>query len=79
MKKIIAAVVLMLLAAPAVHAQNPISVYSPNRETATRLQPVVGSVKQKSHFTNPFTHKAKYTGVVYNPTLGNFGTQKFRK
>ncbi len=45
----------------------------------TRLQPVVGSVQRTSHFSNPFTHKAKFSGVTYNPVLGTFGTQKFRR
>lgn len=45
----------------------------------TTLHPVVGSVQRKSHFTNPFTHKAKYTNTVYNPVLGQFGTNKFRR
>ena len=45
----------------------------------TRLQPVVGSVQRTSHFTNPFTHKAKYTNSVYNPVFGTFSTQKFKR
>ena len=45
----------------------------------TRLQPVIGSVQRTSHFSNPFTHRAKYSGVTYNPVLGTFGTQKFRR
>ena len=45
----------------------------------TRLHPVIGSVQRTGHFTNPFTHKSKYTGVVYNPLNGSFGTQKFRR
>ncbi len=45
----------------------------------TRLQPVIGSVQRTSHFSNPFTHKAKYSGVTYNPVLGTFGTQKFKR
>ena len=45
----------------------------------TRLQPVVGSVQRTSHFSNPFTHRAKYSGVTYNPVHGTFGTQKFKR
>ena len=45
----------------------------------TRLQPVIGSVQRTSHFSNPFTHRAKYSGVTYNPVHGTFGTQKFRR
>ena len=45
----------------------------------TRLQPVIGSVQRTSHFSNPFTHRAKYSGVTYNPVLGTFGTQKFKR
>src|SRR5262245_65488068 len=45
----------------------------------TRLHPVIGSVQRTSLFTNPLTHKARYTGLVYNPLLGSFGTQKFKR
>jgi hypothetical protein len=45
----------------------------------TRLQPVVGSIQRTGRFTNPFTHKTKYTATAYNPTLGTFGTTKFRR
>lgn len=45
----------------------------------TRLQPVIGSVQRTSHFSNPFTHRAKYSGVTYNPVHGTFGTQKFKR
>ena len=44
----------------------------------TRLHPVVGSIQRTSHFTNPFTHKAKYSSVMYNPVLGSFSKHKFR-
>lgn len=47
--------------------------------SGTRLQPVVGSVRRSGHFTNPFTHKAKYTQMVYNPLTGHFGKMKFRR
>jgi hypothetical protein len=47
--------------------------------TTTRLHPVIGSLQRTGHFTNPFTNKTKYTGTVYNPALGTFGTQKFRR
>jgi hypothetical protein len=45
----------------------------------TRLHPVIGSVQRTGHFTNPFTHKAKYSGVTYNPLQGTFGTQTFKR
>ncbi len=45
--------------------------------TATRLNPVVGSV-QRGH-TNPLTGRTKYTSTVYNPVLGSFGAYKFRR
>ena len=48
-------------------------------QTVTRLQPVVGSIQRTSRFTNPITHKSKYTGTVYNPALGSFGTRTFRQ
>jgi hypothetical protein len=44
-----------------------------------RLQPVVGSVQRTGHFNNPFTHKAKYTKMVYNPLTGHFGRMKFKQ
>ncbi|AMV22768.1 hypothetical protein VT84_00050 [Gemmata sp. SH-PL17] len=43
------------------------------------LQPVIGSVQRTGHFTNPFTHKSKYTGTVYNPLSGQFSKQAFRR
>jgi hypothetical protein len=47
--------------------------------TATRVQPVVGSVQRTSVFANPLTHKARYSGTVYNPLLGQFCTHSFRR
>jgi hypothetical protein len=87
MKRIFVSAALILLlttSAPAgdnwtvgLPAQSPLVVLQ-NPCPATRLQPVVGSVQRKSHFTNPFTHKAKYTNVMYNPILGTFSKQKYR-
>jgi hypothetical protein len=106
MKKLVAAAVLALVAAPTVRAADmnwfgpsPLSVLNgsssgggPTVRSATidprsgtvvpavtRLHPVIGSLQRTGHFTNPFTHKTKYTGTVYNPALGTFGTQKFRR
>ena len=91
MRKLIALVALVVAGAQLAHAGSPGAHRGPTVRTATinpisgapvsvttRLQPVVGSV-QRSHFSNPFTHKAKYTGTTYNPVLGTFGTQKFRR
>lgn len=47
--------------------------------TTTRLQPVVGSVQRTGLFAHPHTGRTKYTSTVYNPTLGQFGTQTFRR
>ncbi|QJW95986.1 hypothetical protein [Frigoriglobus tundricola] len=47
--------------------------------TVTQLQPVVGSIQRTSRFTNPLTHKAKYTRTTHNPALGGLGTQTFRQ
>jgi hypothetical protein len=47
--------------------------------SAARLQPVIGSIQRTSHFTNPFTHKAKYTGTVYNPLAGTFSAKTYRR
>ncbi|MCI0703308.1 MAG: hypothetical protein L0241_19695 [Planctomycetia bacterium] len=47
--------------------------------TVTRVQPVIGSIQRKSHFANPFTHKARYTGTVYDPQLGQFSKHHFRR
>ncbi len=47
--------------------------------TATRVQPVVGSVQRTSVLANPLTHKARYSGTVYNPLLGQFSTHSFRR
>lgn len=44
----------------------------------TRLQPVVGTVQPAHRFGALFGHSPKYSSMVYNPTLGTFGTQKFR-
>jgi hypothetical protein len=105
MRKLLAAVVVALAAAPTVLAgdlnpgPSPLSVLerSPSGggstvrtatidsrsgtvvPAATRLHPVIGSLHRTGHFTNPFTHKTKYTATVYNPALGTFGTQKFRR
>lgn len=45
----------------------------------TRLHPVIGSVQRTGHFTNPITHKTKYSALMYNPLSGTFGTQKYRR
>lgn len=45
----------------------------------TRVQPVVGSLQRTSRFRNPFTHKAKYEMLTYNPLLGSFQPVKFRR
>lgn len=99
MKKMLATVVLALVAVPVVQAGDsgvfaggisgnrpPTArtvVIDPRSGIAvpavTRLHPVVGSVQRTSHFANPFTHKAKYSSVNYNPVLGSFSTQKFRR
>jgi hypothetical protein len=47
--------------------------------TVTRLHPVIGSLNRTSHLNNPLTHRARYTGVLYNPILGSFGTKSFRR
>ena len=47
--------------------------------TVTRLHPVIGSMNRTSHLNNPLTHKARYTGVLFNPLLGTFGTKTFRR
>jgi hypothetical protein len=89
----IAVVVLLagVVGAPAARAGDPFANHGPFVRTAaintrgevvptvTRLHPVIGSLQRTGHFTNPFTHKARYTGTVYNPMLGTFGTQKFRR
>lgn len=49
------------------------------RPARAKLQPVVGSVRQLSHFTNPLTHKAKYGYTAYNPLSGQFQTNVFRR
>jgi hypothetical protein len=95
MRKFTGAVVMVVLAsaaaAPRARAGDLFANHGPFVRTAalntrgdvvpavTRLHPVVGSLQRTSHFTNPFTHKARYTGTVYNPLLGTFGTQKFRR
>jgi hypothetical protein len=50
----------------------------PSVPPVARVQPIIGSTQRVSHFTNPITHKAKYTSKTYNPILGTFGKQKFR-
>ena len=92
MRKLIALVALVVAGSQTASAGSPWAHGGPTVRTATinplsgtpvavttRLQPVVGSVQRTSHFSNPFTHKAKYTGTTYNPVLGTFGTQKFRR
>lgn len=49
------------------------------RGSAARLQPVVGSVQRTGRFIHPHTGRTKYTGTVYNPVLGQFGTHTFRR
>jgi hypothetical protein len=45
----------------------------------TKLHPVVGSLHRTSHFNHPITHKARYSATMYNPMLGSFGTQTFKR
>ncbi len=49
------------------------------RPSVTKLHPVVGSVHRTGHFTNPITHRTKYSDTVYNPVLGQFGLRTFRR
>ena len=95
MQKLVAMAVLVILVAAGsqtARAGSPGAHRGPTVRTATinplsgtpvsvvtRLQPVVGSVQRTSHFSNPLTHKAKYTSTTYNPVLGTFGTQKFKR
>jgi hypothetical protein len=92
MRKLIAAVgVLMALAAGQAHAGEPNPLIASGITTGPhvldhlkatngmRPQPVVGSVRRTGHFTNPFTHKARYTQKVLNPATGHVGTMKFRR
>ena len=92
MRKCIALVALVVAGSQTAHAGSPGAHHGPTVRTATinplsgapvsvvtRLQPVVGSVQRTSHFSNPFTHRAKYSGVTYNPVHGTFGTQKFKR
>ena len=92
MRKLVALVALVVAGSQMAYAGSPGAHRGPTVRTATinplsgtpvsavtRLQPVVGSVQRTSHFSNPFTHKAKYSGVTYNPVHGTFGTQKFRR
>lgn len=41
--------------------------------------PVVGSVSRTGHFSHPVTGRTRYTGTVYDPTLGTFSRSSFRK
>jgi len=93
MKKriVVSAVLVLLVTAPTVQAGGKLAgvptvrtaVIDPRSGLAipavTKLHPVIGSVQRTSHITNPFTHKAKYSSVNYNPILGTFGTQKFKQ
>jgi hypothetical protein len=85
MRKLICALVLVL-AAGEVKADWPTvrtGALDPRTHAAVaapaRLQPVVGSVKQTSHFANPFTKKARYSAVTFNPVSGTFGKTKFKR
>ncbi|AWM41181.1 hypothetical protein GobsT_02080 [Gemmata obscuriglobus] len=91
MKRILIAVLVQVLVAGHVNAEwvkksgttvptatvNPLSVTP--APAVGQLQPIVGSVRRTSHFTNPFTHKAKYSYGTYNPISGQFGTGVFRR
>lgn len=92
MKYVLIAAVLLVLGAGAASAGEGRSARGLFARTATvaprsaspipvvaKLQPVVGSVQRTGHFTNPFTHKAKYANTVYNPVSGQFGTSVFRR
>jgi hypothetical protein len=93
MRIVIVAVVLIASAvwAPAARAANLLKRESPYVRTAThdlrgnvvpgvaRVQPVIGSVQRTGHFTNPFTHKTRYTGTVFNPLNGTFGKQTYKR
>jgi len=88
MKRIfVAAALALLLSTSATRADNwtqglpkqsPLVNLQGTSPQVTRLHPVVGSIQRTSHFTNPFTHKAKYSSVMYNPVLGSFAKHKFR-
>jgi hypothetical protein len=45
----------------------------------TRLHPVIGSTQVTSHFNLPFTHKARYSTMMYNPLLGSFSSRSFKR
>ena len=91
MKRVIIAVLVQALVAGHVNAAGwsktgttvPTATITPQRATpvpvCAKLQPVVGSVQRTSHFTNPFTHKAKYSYGTYNPVSGQFGANTFRR
>jgi hypothetical protein len=90
MQKLFAAVAVVLLASATASAGDPLRVGTGGNRvienlsgysvpSVTRLHPVVGSIQRHGRFTNPFTHKAKYTQMVYNPNLGTFGRMKFRQ
>ncbi|HEY1187266.1 MAG TPA: hypothetical protein VGE74_06390 [Gemmata sp.] len=86
-------VAVLLLAAGEAHAGGwlrpknrttaPTATIAPRSATpipvVAKLQPVVGSVQRTGHFTNPLTHKAKFSNTVYNPISGQFGTNVFRR
>jgi hypothetical protein len=43
------------------------------------MNPVVGSVQRTGIFAHPFTGRTRYTGTAYNPSLGQFGSYRFKK
>lgn len=47
--------------------------------TTTRLHPVIGSTQVTSHFNLPFSHKARYTTMMYNPLLGSFSSRTLKR
>jgi hypothetical protein len=87
MKRIFTAAALALLLSTSAQGADNWTIgmpkYSPlaslqRPQPAPRMQPVVGSTQRTGHFNNPFTHKVKYTKMLYNPLLGTFAKQKFR-
>ncbi len=85
MRKLILALVLVLSAGE-VKADWPTvrtGALDPRTHAATvapaRLQPVVGSVKQTSHFANPITKKARFSALTFNPVSGTVGKTRFRR
>lgn len=92
MKRVLMAVLIQVLVAGHVSAAGwshksgttaPTATVTPRSATplpvCAKLQPIVGSVQRTSHFTNPITHKAKYSYGTYNPVAGQFGTGTFRR